>query len=42
VKQAVGLDPSAIAAQAFPKSFGVTQAQFVTGWEHYLTNLAHA
>ena len=42
VKQAVGLDPGAIAAQAFPKSFGVTQAQFVTGWEHYLTTLAHA
>ena len=37
---AVGLDPDATAAQAFPASFGVTQAQFVTGWEHYLTTLA--
>ncbi|MHB8274381.1 MAG: peptidase MA family metallohydrolase [Dermatophilaceae bacterium] len=40
VNQAVELDPDAIAAQAFPKSFGVTQAQFVTGWKHYLTTLA--
>ena len=40
--KAVGLDPGAIAAQAFPASFGVTQAQFVTGWEHYLTTLARA
>jgi hypothetical protein len=42
VEQTVGLDPGAIAARAFPHSFGVTQAQFVTGWEHYLTTLAHA
>ena len=42
VEQSVGLDPGAIAAQAFPHSFGVTQAQFVTGWERYMTTLAHA
>lgn len=41
VEQAVEPDPDAIATQAFPKSFGVTEAQFVTGWKRYLTTLAH-
>lgn len=42
VEQAIELDPDAIAAQAFPNSFRVTQAQFVTRWRHYLTTLAQA
>ena len=41
VDQAVQLDPDAIAAQAFPQSFGLTQAQFVEGWKRYLQTLAH-
>jgi len=40
VNQAVESDPDAMTVQAFPKSFGVTQAQFVTGWRRYLTTLA--
>jgi hypothetical protein len=40
VNQAVESDPDAIAAQAFPTSFGVTEAKFVTGWSRYLTRLA--
>jgi hypothetical protein len=40
VNQAVGSDPDAMALQAFPKSFGVTEAKFVTGWKRYLTTLA--
>jgi len=40
--KAVEPDPGATAALAFPASFGVTQAQFVTGWEHYLMTLARA
>jgi hypothetical protein len=42
---AVGPDqpePDAVAAAAFPHSFGVTQAQFVDGWGKYLKALAHA
>ena len=31
----------AVAASAFPHSFGVTEAQFVDGWRKYLTTLAH-
>jgi hypothetical protein len=34
------LDPDAIAAQAFPRSFGVTEEQFVDGWRGYLLTLA--
>jgi hypothetical protein len=33
-------DPDARAALAFPKSFGVTEAQFVDGWRRYLRTLA--
>jgi hypothetical protein len=35
-------DSDAAAAAAFPRSFGVTQAQFVDGWRHYLKTLAQA
>jgi len=35
------LDPDAVAAQAFPRSFGVTEAEFVGGWSRYLKALAH-
>jgi len=34
------LDPQAMAALAFPRSFGVSEAQFVTGWRRYLQILA--
>lgn len=34
-------DPDAVAVLEFPHSFGVTEAQFVTGWRHYLKTLAH-
>jgi hypothetical protein len=33
-------DSEAGAAAAFPRSFGVTQAQFVDGWKRYLRTLA--
>jgi hypothetical protein len=33
-------DPAAAAASAFPRSFGVTEAQFVVGWKGYLSTLA--
>jgi hypothetical protein len=33
-------DPEAVAAAAFPRSFGVTQAHFVDGWLHYLRTLS--
>jgi len=36
------LDPDVTAAAAFPRSFGVTEAQFVDGWRRYLRALAHA
>ena len=42
VSQAVRFDPDAIAVQAFPKTFGVSQGQFVTGWKRYLKTLAQA
>jgi hypothetical protein len=35
------LDLDAVAARAFPRSFGVTEAQFVDGWRGYLQTLAH-
>ncbi|MBE3073811.1 MAG: hypothetical protein IMZ75_02525 [Actinobacteria bacterium] len=41
VDRAVQLDPDARAALAFPKSFGVTEAQFVDSWRRYLKTLAH-
>ncbi len=34
-------DPEAAASLAFPRSFGVTEAQFVEGWKYYLGTLAH-
>jgi hypothetical protein len=34
-------DLDAIAARAFPRSFGVTEARFVVGWRGYLQTLAH-
>ena len=34
-------DPDATASLAFPRSFGVTEAQFVEGWKRYLGTLAH-
>ncbi len=40
VDPAVDSDPDAIAALAFPMSFGVSEAAFVTGWQRYLTTLA--
>jgi hypothetical protein len=40
VDQAVASDPDAMAARAFPKSFGVSQANFVAGWRRYLASLA--
>jgi len=42
VGQTVRLDPEAMAAQAFPRSLGVTEAQFVDGWKRYLQILAHS
>jgi hypothetical protein len=33
-------DSEAAAASAFPRSFGVTEAQFVVGWKGYLWTLA--
>lgn len=33
-------DPDATASLAFPRSFGVTEAQFVEGWKRYLGTLA--
>jgi hypothetical protein len=38
---AVRLDPEASTEVAFPRSFGVTQTQFVDGWKRYLQTLAH-
>jgi len=40
VDQKVQFDPDAAAVQAFPKSFGVTEVQFVDGWKRYLRTLA--
>jgi hypothetical protein len=40
VDQAVQFDPDAVAVQAFPTSFGVTEAQFVDGWKRYLGTLS--
>lgn len=40
VDRAVESDPDAITALAFPKSFGVSQTAFVTGWRQYLATLA--
>jgi len=40
VERAADPDPDAVAAQAFPHSFGVTEAQFVRGWSRYLRALA--
>jgi hypothetical protein len=37
---AAQLSPEAATALAFPRSFGVTQAQFVEGWKRYLSSLA--
>jgi hypothetical protein len=34
--------PEATAASVFPRSFGVTEVQFVAGWRSYLGALAHA
>lgn len=42
VSRALELDPDAVSAQAFPGSFGVTEAQFVAGWARALTSLANA
>ena len=33
-------DPDVTASSAFPRSFGVTEAQFVQGWKRYLGTLA--
>jgi hypothetical protein len=41
VDPSVRFDPDAIVEQAFPQSFGVTEAQFVDGWKRYLQTLAH-
>jgi hypothetical protein len=40
VDQSVQLDPDVVAAQAFPKIFGVTETHFVDGWKRYLRTLA--
>jgi len=40
VDPAVESDPDGIAALEFPKSFGVSETAFVTGWKRYLTTLA--
>jgi hypothetical protein len=40
VDQGVQFDPDAVASQAFPKSFGVTEARFVDGWTRYLKTLS--
>jgi len=42
VDKAVQLDPDVVAMQAFPKTFGVSEAQFVVGWKGYLRALAQA
>jgi hypothetical protein len=39
---AVPRDPDVAAAVAFPRSFRVTQTQFVDGWRRYLRTLAYA
>ena len=41
VDRAVQLDPDAIVAQAFPRSFGETEARFVGDWRRYVQTLAH-
>lgn len=38
----VAANPDTVARAAFSPSFGVTQAQFVVGWRHYLRTLAQA
>lgn len=40
--EAVRPDPDVVAARAFPRSFGVSEAEFVGGWRRYLRTLAHA
>ena len=40
VNQEVQFDPDVAAVQAFPQSFGVSEAQFVDGWKRYLHTLA--
>ncbi|MEP7036102.1 MAG: hypothetical protein ABI662_03280 [Dermatophilaceae bacterium] len=40
VDKAVQFDPDGVAMQAFPQSFGISQARFVTGWTAYLQTLA--
>lgn len=42
VDKAVQFDPDAVAVQAFPSSFGVTQTRFVDAWKRYLRTLAHS
>jgi len=39
---AVQHDPDVTAAAAFPRSFRVTEAQYVDGWRRYLRTLAYA
>jgi hypothetical protein len=40
VDEAVRFDSDAVAMQAFPLTFGVTETQFVDGWKGYLRTLA--
>ena len=35
-------DPETVAASQFPRSFGVSQPQYVESWQRYLQTLAHA
>jgi len=42
VDQSVSFDPSVVALQAFPQTFGVTERAFVDGWKRYLSTLAQA
>jgi len=38
--ESVPFNPDVVAVQAFPRIFGVTEAQFVDGWMRYLRTLA--
>ena len=40
VDEPVPFNPDIVAVQAFPRTFGVTEAQFVDGWLRYLRTLA--
>ncbi len=40
VDKAVQFDPDGVAVQAFPQSFGVSEAAFVDGWKRYMRTLA--